>query len=73
MRRARWQGLPPNRAIYGEPEQVEMTFAEMREPLFVERKEGKEHLSGYIVFTSDSFLISPYDEAVENLRRQLRQ
>ena len=55
------QGLPPNRAIYGEPEQVEMTFAEMRSRFCGAEKEGKEHLSGYIVFTSDSF-DKPYDE-----------
>ena len=55
------QGLPPNRAIYGEPEQVEMTFAEMRDRFCEAEKEGKEHLSGYIVFTSDSF-DKPYDE-----------
>lgn len=55
------QGLPPNRAIYGDPEQVEITFAEMRDRFCEAEKEGKEHLSGYIVFTSDSF-DKPYDE-----------
>ena len=55
------QGLPPNRAIYGEPEQVEMTFAEMRDRFCEAEKEGKEHLSGYIIFTPDSF-DNPYDE-----------
>lgn len=55
------QGLPPNRAIYGEPEQVEMTFAEMRDRFCEAENEGKEHLSGYIVFTQDSF-DKPYDE-----------
>ena len=54
-------GLTPNRAIYGEPEQVEITFAEMRDRFCEAEKEGKEHLSGYIIFTPDSF-DKPYDE-----------
>ena len=54
-------GLAPNRAVYGEPQAVEMTFAEMRSRFQEAEKEGKEHLSGYIVFTQDSF-DKPYDE-----------
>ena len=48
-------GLTPNRAVYGEPQAVEMTFAEMRSRFCEAENEGKEHLSGYIVFTQDSF------------------
>ena len=48
-------GLTPNRAVYGEPQAVEMTFAEMRNRFCKAENEGKEHLSGYIVFTQDSF------------------
>ena len=54
-------GLPPNRAVYGEPQAVEMTFAEMRSRFCEAENEGKEHLSGYIVFSQDSF-DEPYDE-----------
>ena len=38
-----------------------MTFAEMRSRFCEAENEGKEHLSGYIVFTQDSF-DKPYDE-----------
>ena len=54
-------GLPPNRAVYAEPETVEMTFTEMREQFCKAENEGKGHLNGYFVFTSDSF-DKPYDE-----------
>jgi len=54
-------GLSPNRAVYGEPQAVEMTFAEMRSRFCEAENEGKEHLSGYIVFSQDSF-DKPYDE-----------
>lgn len=54
-------GLTPNRAVYGEPQADEMTFAEMRSRFCEAENEGKEHLSGYIVFTQDSF-DKPYDE-----------
>lgn len=54
-------GLTPNRAVYGEPQTVEMTFTEMRSRFCEAENEGKEHLSGYIVFTQDSF-DKPYDE-----------
>lgn len=54
-------GLTPNRAVYGDPQAVEMTFAEMRSRFCEAENEGKEHLSGYIVFTQDSF-DKPYDE-----------
>ena len=54
-------GLTPNRAVYGEPQAVEMTFAEMRSRFCEAENEGKEHLSGYIVFTQDSF-DKPYTE-----------
>lgn len=52
-------GLTPNRAVYGAPQEVEMTFTEMRSRFCAAENEGK-HLSGYVVFTQDSF-DKPYD------------
>lgn len=54
-------GLPLNRAIYAEPETVEMTYQEMKERFREAENNGKEHLTGYIVFTEDSF-DKPYSE-----------
>ena len=56
-------GLPYNRAVYLEPKEREMTYSEMKEMFRkheAERiKSGREPLTGYIVFSSDSFL-KPY-------------
>lgn len=46
---------PLNRAIYGEPDTVYMTYEEMASLFRQNESEGKEPLTGYIVFTSDSF------------------
>lgn len=48
-------GLPPNRAVYSEPEETPMTYQEMRKLFRMRENEGGEHLTGYVVFTEDSF------------------
>ncbi len=53
-------GMPLNRAIYSEPEEVEMTYSEMRDLFRRSENEGK-HVTGYVVFTPDSFM-EPYSE-----------
>lgn len=47
-------GMSPNRAIYSEPEEVEMTYGELTGRFRQAEREGR-HISGYIVFTQDSF------------------
>ena len=54
-------GLPLNRAIYAEPEKVEMSYNELKKRFREAEEKGKEHLKGYITFTSDSFT-EPYSE-----------
>ena len=54
-------GLPPNRAIYAEPEMVELTYSELADRFRNAESEGKKHLAGYIVFSQESFN-KPYDE-----------
>ena len=54
-------GLPPNRAIYAEPETVELTYSELADRFRNADSEGKKHLTGYIVFSQESFN-KPYDE-----------
>ena len=54
------RGLPLNRAIYSEPENVEMPYNEMKALFRQAEKEGR-HTTGYIVFTEDSF-DKPYTE-----------
>lgn len=54
-------GLPPNRAIYAEPETVELTYSELADRFRNAESEGKKHLTGYIVFSQESFN-KPYDE-----------
>ena len=53
-------GMPLNRAIYAEPEEHSMTYSEMRELFRAAEDEGK-HITGYVVFTQDSFE-DPYPE-----------
>lgn len=57
----KFQGLPLNRAIYSEPEPVEMTYQELKEKFWEAEKNGSGHLVGRIVFTEDSF-DKPYPE-----------
>ena len=54
-------GLPPNRAIYAEPETVELTYSELADRFRNAESEGKKHLTGYIVFSQENFN-KPYDE-----------
>ena len=54
-------GLPPNRAVYAEPETVKLTYSELADRLRNAESEGKKHLTGYIVFSQESFN-KPYDE-----------
>ena len=54
-------GLPPNRAVYAEPETVELTYIELADRFRDAESEGKKHLTGYIVFSQESFN-KPYDE-----------
>ena len=54
-------GLPPNRAVYAEPEAVEMSYREMTKRFREAENSRREHLTGYVVFTEDSF-DKPYSE-----------
>ena len=47
-------GLPLNRAIYSEPENVEMSYQQLKAHLRQAEKD-RSHTVGYIVFTADSF------------------
>ena len=47
-------GLPLNRAIYSEPENVEMSYQQLKARLRQAEKD-RSHTVGYIVFTADSF------------------
>lgn len=52
-------GLPLNRAIYAEPVEVDMTYQEMKKHFQEVEKEYGGHVTGYIVFSQDSFT-KPY-------------
>lgn len=47
-------GLPLNRAVYSEPENVEMSYQQLKAHLRQAEKD-RSHTVGYIVFTADSF------------------
>lgn len=53
-------GMSLNRAVYAEPEQIEMTYGELCAQ-FRAAEENGQHMLGYIVFTEDSF-DKPYSE-----------
>lgn len=53
-------GMPLNRAVYAEPEQIDMTYGELCKS-FREAEDCGQHMLGYIVFTEDSF-DRPYSE-----------
>ena len=53
-------GMKLNRAVYAEPEQIDMTYGEMCRQ-FREAEDKGNHMEGYIVFTEDSF-DKPYSE-----------
>lgn len=52
-------GLPLNRAIYAEPVEVDMTYQEMKNHFREVEKEYGGHVTGYIVFSQDSYT-KPY-------------
>lgn len=54
------RGLPLNRAIYSETEDIELPYNEMKALFRQAEKEGR-HTTGYVVFTEDSF-DKPYTE-----------
>ena len=58
----KFNGMMPNRAIYSEPQEVEMSYSELTSRFREAERNGGEHLTGYIVFTEDSFT-TPYPEA----------
>lgn len=47
-------GLPLNRAVYEEPQNIQMSYRELKEK-FQEAERSGRHKTGYIVFTKDSF------------------
>lgn len=51
----KFNGMMPNRAIYSEPQEVEMSYGELTSRFREAERNGGEHLTGYIVFTEDSF------------------
>lgn len=53
-------GMQLNRAIYSEPENVEMSYQQLKAYLRQAEKE-RNHTVGYVVFTADSF-DKPYTE-----------
>ena len=53
-------GMPLNRAVYAEPEEVEMSYTEMKNLFHRAEDEGK-HITGYVVFSQESFT-EPYSE-----------
>lgn len=57
---------PLNRGIYAEKE-VDMTYQEMKERFREREKEYGEHLTGYIVFSQDSFT-KPYSQESRTYR-----
>ena len=48
-------GLPLNRAIYSEPTEETVTYAELKNRFRENEKSGGKLMTGYIVFTQDSF------------------
>ena len=52
---AKFERMPLNRAIYAEPEYEYMTYGEMSELFRQNERAGMPPMTGYIVFTSDSF------------------
>ena len=50
----KYNGSAPNRAIYAPPEEVELSYPEMR-ARFCEAERAGNHVTGYIVFSQDSF------------------
>ena len=51
----KFNGMRPNRAVYTEPQEIDMTYGEMVSKFREAERSGSGHLMGYIVFTEDSF------------------
>lgn len=51
----KFNGMQPCRAVYEPPKEVEMSYQELRRKFHETEKAGKTHITGYIVFTEDSF------------------
>ena len=51
----KFNGSQPNRAVYKPPEEVEMSYEEMTSKFREAEREGSGHVTGYIVFSEDSF------------------
>ena len=47
-------GMPLNRAVYAEPEQMDLSYAQLKNEFRMAEREG-QHMSAYIVFSQDSF------------------
>ena len=54
-------GMSPNRAVYEDPEIIEIPYSEMVNKFREAERNGEGHLQGYVVFTQDSFT-EPYSE-----------
>lgn len=47
-------GMPLNRAVYAEPEQMDLSYAQLKNEFRMAEREG-HHMSAYIVFSQESF------------------
>ena len=57
----KFNGMRANRAIYREPLEEELSYAEMASRFREAERSGGGHIRGYIVFSEDSFTV-PYSE-----------
>ena len=57
----KYNGMRPNRAVYSDPQDIEMSYVEMVRRFREAESAGEGHIQGYIVFTQDSFA-KPYPE-----------
>lgn len=57
----KFNGMRANRAIYREPPEEELSYAEMASRFREAERSGGDHIRGYIVFSEDSFTV-PYSE-----------
>ena len=63
----REKGLLPNREIYTEPKKIEMSYEQMKERFRQIEQVGEQHLTGYLVFSQESFQ-EPYSEQSRNYK-----
>ena len=56
----KYNGMEPNRVIYREPRNIEMSYSELKD-YFRQSEKNNQHVTGYITFTEDSFN-KPYSE-----------